>query len=422
MFLKIINRIKTDGLLKGSIILFVMINIFNLINYIFQFSMVRLLGPEDYGILAVLMSFVYIFSIFVEPIQTVISKYTSKFNFHGNYGKIKWLLFKSLKKSLIFSSILFLVLLPISFLFSYLLNIHVSLIIFTNLLLFVIISQPILRGVLQGTKNFKQLGWNMIIEASLKLVISIGLVLIGFRVYGPMAGVIIGSLFSFIIMFFNIKYIFKSKSQEETIGDIYSFNLPVIISMIAIVIMYSVDIIIAKAVFNPEIAGKYAVVSMFGKIIFFSTYAIGKAMFPFSTESHESKKNTFGIFKKSLIMGLFFISICLLAYLFFPSLIILIFAGSKYVDISGLLFIVGIAFSFVSVSNLFILYLLSINKLNKGALVLFFIAILQIFSLIIFGKDLRSYSITLLIVNLVLFSYSAYLLVKVRLDKKYNLE
>jgi O-antigen/teichoic acid export membrane protein len=286
----------------------------------------------------------------------------------------------------------------------------------------VIISQPILRGVLQGTKNFKQLGWNMIIEASIKLVISIGLVLIGFRVYGPMAGVIIGSLCSFIIMFFNIKYILKSKSQEEKFENIYSFNSPVIISMIAIVIMYSVDIIIAKAIFIPEIAGKYAVVSMFGKIIFFSTYAIGKAMFPFSTEGHENKKNTFGIFKKSLIMGLFFITLCLIAYLFFPSLIILIFAGSKYVDVSSLLFIVGIAFSFVSVSNLFILYLLSINKLNKGAFILFFIAILQIVSLIAFGKDLESYSITLFIVDLALFFYSSYLLIKNRLDEKYNLE
>jgi O-antigen/teichoic acid export membrane protein len=410
MFSKIVNKIKSDNLLKGSMILFIMINIFNVINYIFQFSMVRLLGPEDYGIFAVLMSFVYIFSIFVESIQTVISKYTSKFNVEGHKGKIKRLIFKSIKKSLYVAFFIFLLLIPVSFLLSYILKINVSFIIFTNLLLFAIVSQPILRGVLQGTKNFKQLGWNMIIEASLKLIISISLVLIGFRVYGPITGVILGALISFFIIFLNIKDIIKSKEEEESFDNIYSFSLPVIISMIAIVLMYSVDIIIAKAIFNPELAGKYAVVSMFGKIIFFGTYAIGKAMFPFSTESHESGKNAFGIFKKSLIMASLFIIVCLFAYLITPSLIIRTLAGSKYLDISGLLFIVGLAFSFVSLSNLFVLYLLSINKLNKSYWSLLLLSIIQIISLIVFGKDIFSFSITLLIVNLMLLIYSGYLI------------
>ena len=79
MFKKI-KKIWEDELIKGSFILFVLIGFFNLFNYLFQMSMARMLGPSDYGILAVLMSFIYIFSIPSEAIQTIISRYTSKFN------------------------------------------------------------------------------------------------------------------------------------------------------------------------------------------------------------------------------------------------------------------------------------------------------------------------------------------------------
>ena len=58
-----ISRIKKDELIKGGFILLITIGIFNILNYIFQMSMAKILGPADYGVLAVLMSFIYIMTI-----------------------------------------------------------------------------------------------------------------------------------------------------------------------------------------------------------------------------------------------------------------------------------------------------------------------------------------------------------------------
>src|SRR3989338_1959753 len=85
---------------RGAFILFITINIFNLLNFLFHFSMGRLLGPAAYGILAVLMSLVYIYNIPSEAIQNIISRYTSKFNIKKEHGKIKSLLFKGLFKGI----------------------------------------------------------------------------------------------------------------------------------------------------------------------------------------------------------------------------------------------------------------------------------------------------------------------------------
>ena len=84
-----LEKIKKDGLIRGSLVMFIMIGIFNVLNYVFQMSMARLLGPADYGILAVLMSIVYIFGIPSEAIQTVITRYTSKLGIKKENGKIR---------------------------------------------------------------------------------------------------------------------------------------------------------------------------------------------------------------------------------------------------------------------------------------------------------------------------------------------
>lgn len=74
-----LKRIMSNELVKGSIVLFILFNIFNVLNFVFQFLMARMLGPSDYGVFAALITLIYIIAIPSDSIQTVVSKYTSKF-------------------------------------------------------------------------------------------------------------------------------------------------------------------------------------------------------------------------------------------------------------------------------------------------------------------------------------------------------
>ncbi len=84
---------------KGTIIMFITMNIFNFLNFLFHFIIGRQLGPSDYGTLAVLMSMIYIFNIPTEAIQNIVSRYTSKFNLNKENGKINFMLRKMLQKN-----------------------------------------------------------------------------------------------------------------------------------------------------------------------------------------------------------------------------------------------------------------------------------------------------------------------------------
>src|SRR3989344_2581040 len=158
MIKKLFSKIFPSELEKGAFILLVTMNIFNVLNFLFHFFMGRILGPADYGVLAVLMSFIYIYSIPSEAIQNIISRYTSKLNLKKNYGKIKFLMLKALKKSLKISVTIFILATGFTFILSKLLEINFWLIFLINIVIFFSFFIPIIRGILQGRKKFFRLG------------------------------------------------------------------------------------------------------------------------------------------------------------------------------------------------------------------------------------------------------------------------
>src|SRR3989344_1047358 len=143
-------------LLSGSILLLFTFNLYNLLNFVFHFSMARLLSIADYGVLATLFSINYILGIFTESIQTVITKYSTSLK----DGMLKNLLKRSLRKSVKISFVIFLLYLIIIIPLSYLLKISYPLMLLSGLLIFCAFLPPVVRGILQGKKMFKFLGLN----------------------------------------------------------------------------------------------------------------------------------------------------------------------------------------------------------------------------------------------------------------------
>ena len=85
-----LKKLFSNELAKGGLSLFIMFNLLNLLNFIFQISMARLLGPTDLGVLATIMILLYFLAIPTEAIQLLATKYTSRFNGKKEYGKIKY--------------------------------------------------------------------------------------------------------------------------------------------------------------------------------------------------------------------------------------------------------------------------------------------------------------------------------------------
>ena len=119
-----IKKLLQNGIVRGSLILLVTINIYFALNYFFHFAMARMLPVAEYGILVTLYAILYILGVFTESIQLVVSRYSTK---EKDLGKIKNLVKKSIKKSVTFALYLFLIYLIIAIFLSNLLNIEYAL-------------------------------------------------------------------------------------------------------------------------------------------------------------------------------------------------------------------------------------------------------------------------------------------------------
>ena len=379
------------ALIGGSLVLLITFNLFNIINFIFQFSMVRLLSIVEYGVLATLFSIIYIFGIFSESIQTIMAKFSS---IEHDKGRIKNLLKKSLTKAVYISFLVFAFYLIISIPLSYLLKINYLLLALNGLLVFVVFLLPVNRGVMLGKKMFKGLGINMIIEASAKLFIALLLVYLGLKIYGAIVALVIGAAVAFLFSFSTLKEIFSSEEKQAETNNIYQYAKPVAFITLIITVFYSLDIIIAKIVFPAEIAGYYAIASILGKIAFWGTQPISKAMFPLSAETGSKKKASPNVLWNALgILGL-----CLVVYLaiiyLFPAFFIKIFSGRDIPQSISILFYITLAMSILSVTNLFLLYKLSLGKIKDYYLFLIF-PLIEIFLLIYFSHSLLQFSVAL---------------------------
>ena len=377
--------------IRGSLILLIAFGLFNFFNFLFHFFMTRMLSIENYGVLATMLAIIYIFGVFTNSIQTIVAKYSAE---ERDKKRIKNIFKKTINKAVLISSYLSLFYLIIIFPLSKLLSINYLLLSLNGLIIFGSLIMPISRGILQGKKRFFALGKSMVIEGFVKLILAVIFVFVGWKVYGAFLGIVFGLFVALFFSIISLKDIMKEKEKETNVKGIYDYTKPAFLIMLLITLLLSLDIIIAKIFFPADLAGSYSIASILAKTVFIVTEPIGRAMFPLSTENKKNKTKSKDVFLNSLIILFLLIVLMLILFYFFPELLVFIFAGRIISESVGILFYLAVAASFLSLSNLILLYKLSLGKVKNYAW-LFLFVVIEVFLLSYFSSNLLQFSIAL---------------------------
>ena len=384
--------------INGSLILLIAFGIFNLLNFLYQFAMARMLSISDYGILATLFAITYIFSVFAESIQTIVAKYTVEAK---NNGQVRGLLNKSLNKGSILATKIFIVYLIICLGLAYFFKISYLLLALNGIILYFMFLLPVSRGAMQGKKRFVALGSNLIIESAMKLILGAGFVFVGWKIYGAIGGFTLGALIAFLMSFIPLKNIYEAKEEKFTNDSFYSYAKPTFFITAIIVLFYSIDVIIVKILFDPVTAGAYAIASILGKVILWVTVPIGKAMFPLSAESRNDSQSNKKILSTTIVIMILIIVSILTLFYFLPDLIVRLFSGESIIEASRVLFYLGIAFGMISLANMIFIYQLSIGKIKKYR-ILILCNILEVLILISSYQSIERFSISFALSSFIL--------------------
>jgi len=354
---------------KNIGIIFIASSVANLINFFYQVIMGRLLGPSEYGVLTTLISLLYVAGAITGTFQTSVTRNISTYNAQNNEYKIKSFFNKITIRFFILSCFIFILLALLLKPIKSFLNMKSSLP-FVILGIVIILGSltSIVTGIIQGMGRFKILGLNSILGTSLKLLLGILFIYLGFKSFGAVMGIMLSMVVAYLFIIFSIMDILRLKisGNIDTSIDIKAFyksTAMILISTILLTLISYIDIVLVKHFFSSENTGYFSAASQIGKIILFFPGAIGIVIFSRFSEKFEKKENLRGTLIKSFLIlavtSIFF----LLLYFFFPELITLIIYGGSFINsTSKLILLYGFFMTIVGFINLQVLYFISVKN------------------------------------------------------------
>jgi O-antigen/teichoic acid export membrane protein len=387
------QRIKSliyGPIFKGSLTVSLLIFAGSFFNYLFNMIMGRMLGPADYGILAALLSIVYVLSVFSSSVQVVSSKYTSIYKAEGNTDKINALFWGMNRKMFWLSIGSFLLIFALSPLIARFLNIPSTLtvMIFSTLFLVTFLA-PVNRGILQGLQRFFYFAISFPFESGIKLLTGVLLVVLGFGVNGAAFAPFFGVLLAYFIIAVPLLKLFKKRKKSIRLPwrEMLVYAKPVFLTTLGLSGFLIFDVFLVKHYFPPYEAGLYAALSLMGRIIFFITGPVNQIMFPLVSESYQKKKNYKQLMLDAFLLVTFLSAAVLLFYYFFPTFSVKLIFGSAYLGIQPYLIFFGFTMFMYSVANVLVYYFLATQRTMIYILPLIFSTLLIIL-LIIFHQTL----------------------------------
>ena len=202
MIRKFISLYKTNDLVRDNVLLFAGTMIVNFFSFLFHFYMGRVLGPEDYGVLGVLLSFSYFLNVFLHSLQSSIAKFVAGFRVTSSFGKIQFLFRQAVVRLSLYGLlgvVIFYLFIP--FVSSFLHIAEKSLFYIIGLLILFTLLLPLVRGIMQGLQQFTVLGFNLTIEGLVKFFGGVLFVSFGWAVQGAVLAFVLSMFVPFLFGF-----------------------------------------------------------------------------------------------------------------------------------------------------------------------------------------------------------------------------
>ncbi|MBI5123527.1 oligosaccharide flippase family protein [Candidatus Roizmanbacteria bacterium] len=360
------QKLLKHPLIAGSIVIFFGTLFGNVFNFLYTAFMIRFLPPGDKGVLFALISIITLPSLAANAILPSILSFAGKYFANNEIGHVHGLYSKITKLYLclgIVFFILFLVFIPS--LSSFLKIANYQLLLLANIVIFVSFFNVINTGFLQAKLAFGYISFISILNAVLKFLAGVILVLIGFAVGGAVWAIVISVFIPYFLSFIPIRFVFDRKIVKEKVNtkELIVYGLPSALAMLGLTSFITSDILLVKHFFHPLQVDFYAGLSVIGRVIFYFSAPIALVMFPLIVQKNSKGENSNGIFLLSIFLVLIPSIAITIMYFLIPDFIMGIFGVKNlYILNKNLLGMFGLFITTYAVASVLVNFYLSIKK------------------------------------------------------------
>jgi glycosyltransferase involved in cell wall biosynthesis/O-antigen/teichoic acid export membrane protein len=221
------------------------------------------------------------------------------------------------------------------------------------------------RGALQGVHAYRPVAWSVVSEAGGRLLIGLVLVAGGLGVTGAYLGTPLSMLATALALaWVAARRLGKPAPGQPVrrlaalIGDAW----PAVIALFLVAVLQNVDVILVKRQIGGAPAGAYAAAAVAAKAIVWVAIGIGLYLLPEATRAARAGLDPRPVLVRALAVVAAVAVPMLAVYAVAPKTVLRLAFGEQTVQASGALLVLGLAMTLLAVGYLCIQYMLALGR------------------------------------------------------------
>ena len=347
--------LRSSRLVKQNLVLFAGGLTAGVGGFVYHSIAGHLMGPSLYGDV---VSLIALYAIFTTPtliVILVLARYSATLVASGTTDSVRYLMVRSTQLTLIPSLLVILAGFLLAKPTADFLHLHSPIpVIWLGVAIAVFWQVGIPRGILQGIQRFSALSANLSLEALIRCGALALLLAAGTGVTGATAAVLVGVAFAYLFGIYSLRAQFRAGGERAQLRSMLGFLLTATVGTFGILLLYNLDVLLAKHYLTLHDAGIYGSLNKIGTILYFLTVSVSQVMFPRVVEALASNNHPGRLLGVSAaLMGLLGAG-ALLVFGLLPGLVVRLLFGASFGDGQNYVFLIGVIGLALSLSNLLV--------------------------------------------------------------------
>ena len=356
-----LTKLRSNRLLRQNFVLFSGGLVAGISGFVYHAIAGRILGPASYGEVA---SLIALYTVLTTPaliLVIVLARYAATLVAAGNEGAIRHLILRASTVIVIPCLLAILAGIALSGVVADFLHLHSRLsIVWMGLAVAVIWLVAVPRGILQGRQSFTWLSANLSGEGIVRTGILVPLLLAGFKASGAIVAVLAGVLFAYALGIFSLRGTLRGRADATVqLRAMASFTMAAAAGTLGILLLYNLDVILAKHYLDDHGAGIYGGLNKIGTILYFLTLSVSQVLFPRVVEALATNNHPGRLLLTSAAIMSILGAGALLVFAVVPNLVVGILFGPAFHDAEPFLFFVGVIGLALSLNNLLVQFFMA---------------------------------------------------------------
>jgi len=370
----LIQKVKSNRYLMGTVYIGAGSIFAAIFSYLLQFVFGRILSVADFGTFNALISLSYLVGVPAGVFGVSLVKYVSELSSRQDTKKLTALYWKLLALSLLLGVGISLAIFLLRFNISEQLKIYdTGVIAIFGILMGLAFVGSIPASYLQGLLRYRAFAFFSVMSSAYRFVFSALAVFLGLKLAGAFGGMFVAGILSVVTAFFILRKnltTFENISLVDDYKRLLAFSLPVMFVNFGLMLLNNIDLILVKKYFEPEMAGYYAGTVTLGKIFLFGAGAVSTVMFPTISSLAARGLNYSRAFFKFLSLQLMLVAGGLIVFSVFPSFLTRLFFGERFMSSVEYLPMFSLFIGLYIIINFLILFFLAVSRTSVFLLLL----------------------------------------------------